>query len=125
MSKLGYSIQACILQTGQAYSDLGELEAAEACLAKATEYATQLLSSCRGNGQPRSAEWLQSIVELFIDRARNAWLLSQQVHPVQTSAGGSPIQSVHSGWSAPPRISPFNLPMMATSCPHRRPWMFR
>ena len=84
----GPSIQACILQTGQAYSDLEEFEAAEACLAKATEYATQLLSSCRGDaGQPRSAEWLQSIVELFIDRARNAWLLSQQVRPIQPSAG--------------------------------------
>jgi len=79
------------VQTGQAYGELGELEAAEACLAKATEYATQLLGSCSQGaaGQPKSVEWLESIVELFIDRTANAWLLSQQVPP--------PPRGIHQG----------------------------
>ena len=69
------------LQTGQLYAELAEMEAAEACFAKATEYGSKLLGML--NGSPESAqlasEFIEGIVELHIDRARTAWALQQQV----------------------------------------------
>lgn len=78
------------LKTGQAYHELEEFEAAEACYAKGMEYATRLLHS---NGEqkqsPQLQEWAQEIIELYLDRIRTVWALNQQVRSLKTSASQS------------------------------------
>lgn len=70
-----------MVQTGQTYAELGEVEAAEACFAKGMEFASRLLHSqaTAGKGSAQSQEWLQQVIELYMDRITTAWRLKQQV----------------------------------------------
>ena len=74
-------LSALALQTGQLYAELAEMEAAEACFSKATEYGSKLLGMLKGSaeGAQLASEYIEGIVELHIDRARTAWALQQQV----------------------------------------------
>ena len=69
-----------IMQTGQTYVELEEVEAAEVCFAKGMDFAKKLLYRRPPNPEsPEQQDTMQQILELYIDRILVAWKLKQQV----------------------------------------------
>lgn len=73
--------QALYLQTGKLWIQLGDFETAEACYARAMEYAQMLMSLLNkpDRAQDAQEQCAAEIFSLYLDRTAVAWQLKQQV----------------------------------------------
>lgn len=69
------------MQTGKLWAEFKDYETAEACYAKAMEYAHYLLDLCNTADHPQSfkEECAAELFGLYLDRTAVAWQLQQKV----------------------------------------------
>lgn len=75
------SIVRLVMQTGKLWAEFKDYETAEACYAKAMEYAHYLLNLCNTADNPQSfkEDCAAEIFGLYLDRTSVAWQLQQKV----------------------------------------------
>lgn len=78
------------MQTGKLWADFKDYETAEACYAKAMEYAHYLLDLCNtaDHSQSFKEECAAELFGLYLDRTAVAWQLQQKV-PLDAIIGAS------------------------------------
>lgn len=73
------SVDTSSVQTGKLWAQMGDHETAEACYARAMEYAHSLLSNT-ADATPDAQEYRATeVFSLYLDRTVVAWELQQQV----------------------------------------------